>query len=429
MPPVATILFANFPAEGHVNPMCPIVRELARRGHAVLWYTGAQYAEKVRASGAEYIAMQQGQDIDEDRKARLLRERGDRKGLAGLQWDFVHIFIDHAVGYRADLAALLAARKIDVVVSEPINLAGNLLAPPNMAAAVGVGVFPFAGSSRDTAPFGPGLPPNATALGQVRNRVMNLAMRHVVFGPVQRHLNAVRRGLGLAPIDDRTIFDAAGLYYRRYMQATVADFEYPRSDLPANVEFIGPLLPSAPRFFSKPSWWGELDRGRPVVLVTQGTVATDPAQLILPTLDALRDEPVTVVVTAPGWQGPRNLPANAVIAGFIPYAELLPHVSVLVTNGGYGGVQFALSHGVPLVVAGLTEEKAEVNARVAWAQVGINLKSQLPRVAAIRRAVREVLHSDTFRARARRMRDAMAKMNAPVRAAEVIEQEASRSQS
>jgi UDP:flavonoid glycosyltransferase YjiC (YdhE family) len=29
----------------------------------------------------------------------------------------------------------------------------------------------------------------------------------------------------------------------------------------------------------------------------------------------------------------------------------------MVTNGGYGGVQAALANGVPLVVAGATEEK------------------------------------------------------------------------
>jgi len=421
---VSTLCFANFPAEGHVNPMRPIVSELVRRGHTVLWYSGAQFADKIRATGAEYIAMRHGQDLDEDRMARLLRERGPRKGLSGLQWDLVHLFIEHARAYREDLAALFASRKVDVLIAEPINLASNLLAPENAPVAIAIGVFPFAGSSCDTAPFGPGLLPNATALGRVRNRVLNRAVRHLVFGPVQRHLNEVRRSLGLAPIVDRAMLDAAGLYYRRYLQATIPAFEYPRSDLPKNVEFIGPLLPSAPTSFSRPVWWDRLDRSRPVVLVTQGTVAKDPAQLILPTLAALRNEPVTVIVTAPGWEGPRDLPGNAIIAGFVPYSELLPRVSVMVTNGGYGGVQFALSHGVPLVVAGLTEEKAEINARVAWAKVGINLKAQVPRSAAIRSAVREVLHGETYRAQAHRLRDEMARMNAPVRAADVIEQEA-----
>ena len=37
---------------------------------------------------------------------------------------------------------------------------------------------------------------------------------------------------------------------------------------------------------------------------------------------------------------------------------------VFVTNGGYTGVTLALAHGVPLVQAGTTEEKAEIAARI-----------------------------------------------------------------
>ena len=62
----------------------------------------------------------------------------------------------------------------------------------------------------------------------------------------------------------------------------------------------------------------------------------------------------------------------------IPHDLLLPKVDVMVTNGGYGAVQRALSMGVPLVVAGNTEDKPEVAARVAWAGAGVNLKTGTP---------------------------------------------------
>ncbi|WP_366053941.1 nucleotide disphospho-sugar-binding domain-containing protein [Microcoleus sp. PH2017_34_RAT_O_A] len=72
------------------------------------------------------------------------------------------------------------------------------------------------------------------------------------------------------------------------------------------------------------------------------------------------------------------LPENLRLAQFIPFYHLMPYVDVMVTNGGFGGVQIALSHGVPLVVAGATEEKPEIAARVAWGSVGINLKTGRP---------------------------------------------------
>jgi UDP:flavonoid glycosyltransferase YjiC (YdhE family) len=70
---------------------------------------------------------------------------------------------------------------------------------------------------------------------------------------------------------------------------------------------------------------------------------------------------------------------------------------VFVTNGGYGSVNQAMSFGIPLVTAGLTEDKADVNARVAWSGVGINLATNEPTPQALREAIRTVLESPTYR--------------------------------
>jgi len=71
-----------------------------------------------------------------------------------------------------------------------------------------------------------------------------------------------------------------------------------------------------------------------------------------------------------------------------------------VTNGGYGSVNQALSFGVPLVTAGLTEDKADVNARVAWSGVGIDLATNNPTPQALRKAVHAVLENPNYRSRA-----------------------------
>jgi UDP:flavonoid glycosyltransferase YjiC (YdhE family) len=81
---------------------------------------------------------------------------------------------------------------------------------------------------------------------------------------------------------------------------------------------------------------------------------------------------------------------------------------VLVTNAGYGGVNQALSFGIPLVTAGLTEDKADVSVRVAWAGVGINLATETPTPATLRAAVRSVLDTPSYRLHASRMADAFA---------------------
>ena len=83
-------------------------------------------------------------------------------------------------------------------------------------------------------------------------------------------------------------------------------------------------------------------------------------------------------------------------------------VDVMVTNGGYGAVQRALSTGVPLVVAGNTEDKPEVAARVEYFGAGVNLRTGTPTAAQVRRAVREVLSDPSFRDHARRLQSCYA---------------------
>jgi hypothetical protein len=141
-----------------------------------------------------------------------------------------------------------------------------------------------------------------------------------------------------------------------------------------------------------PSWWSQLDGDRPVVHVTQGTIDNaDLGQLLEPTIEALAGEDVVVVATTGGRAVAKldvPVPPNTFIAECIPHDLLLPKVDVMVTNGGYGAVQRALSTGVPLVVAGNTEDKPEVAAPVEWSGAAINLRTGTPTPGAVRHGSR-----------------------------------------
>lgn len=105
---------------------------------------------------------------------------------------------------------------------------------------------------------------------------------------------------------------------------------------------------------------------------------------------------------------------NARLTSFVSYSDLLPHCDVFITNGGFGGVQLALSHGIPLVVAGSTEDKPEVAARVEWAGCGNNLRTGTPTPQALLAAVRTILCDDAYASKSRGIRDAMAGQPDPV---------------
>jgi UDP:flavonoid glycosyltransferase YjiC (YdhE family) len=208
-----------------------------------------------------------------------------------------------------------------------------------------------------------------------------------------------------------------------YLQLSVPGFEFPR-DIPRSVHFVGtpPIIPGQ---VPLPPWAHELDGSRKVVLVTQGTVANHNFNLLVaPALAALANEPDVLVVATAGGRPidaiPGPVPANARLSSYLPFEWLLPRVDVLVTNGGYGSVNQALSFGIPLVTAGLTEDKADVNARVAWSGVGIDLATNEPGHDALRRAVRTVLDRPDYRLRAQQMADEFAGIDTRSRILEII---------
>jgi UDP:flavonoid glycosyltransferase YjiC (YdhE family) len=202
------------------------------------------------------------------------------------------------------------------------------------------------------------------------------------------------------------IFEAMVSLADTYMQLSVPSFEFPR-DMPASVNFIG-ALPIIPNQAPLPSWAADLDGKRKVVLVTQGTVANhDFGLLVGPTLAALAHEPDVLVVATGGGRSvdamPGPIPPNARLAEYLPFEWLLPKVDVMVTNGGYGSVNQALSFGIPIIAAGLTEDKADVNARIGWSGAGINLRTNNPTPEAIGAAVRVALDQPDCRQNAQRL--------------------------
>jgi MGT family glycosyltransferase len=398
---MARILLATSPIPGHVAPVAVLARTLVARGNEVVWYTGAGFASQVRATGARHEPIRHRHDWSLVNVHDAEPELRAKTGIDQVRTAFKHLFIDSAPHTLADLQRIVADFPADVVAANGLVFADRWLnemgGPPNTNIATTMyGLY-----SRDTAPFGPALAPSSSPVGHLRNRVMNAVHRRKIFGPVNRHLDDVRETVGL-PRQGRPVLDTFLSRYL-YLQDCTSSFEYPRSDLPPQVHFIGPLLPGKPADFAPPAWWPELEAGRPVVLVTQGTIRNEDDALFGPTIDALAQDDVLVVVTT-GSAAPisRPLPANVRVEPFVPYAALMPHVSAYVTNGGYGGVQMALAHGVPIVVCGATEDKPEVGARVAWSGAGIRIPGLRPTPEQVRDAVRRVLNGP-YRGHAQRI--------------------------
>jgi UDP:flavonoid glycosyltransferase YjiC (YdhE family) len=69
----------------------------------------------------------------------------------------------------------------------------------------------------------------------------------------------------------------------------------------------------------------------------------------------------------------------------------MPQVDAYVTNGGYGGVLLGIQNKLPMVVAGVHEGKNEINARVGYFKLGIDLKTEKPSPSKIKESVEIIL--------------------------------------
>ncbi|WP_211281982.1 nucleotide disphospho-sugar-binding domain-containing protein [Mycobacterium fragae] len=384
-------------------PLLSVAEKFVDRGDDVRFVTGTSFADKVAATGATFVPLAAEADFDFDLLATF-PERAKLKGVKAVAFDMENVFFRPAKAQYDTLTAALAAQPADVVLAEPLFLgAAFMLGHPRASrpaiAMCSVGPLPL--YSRDIAPFGMGLAP-IRVLNRERNAALAALNRRILRGPSQivHHLYRQVHGTDMPGTPPEWCRRADAL-----VQFTVPSFEYPLSDAPANLFFAGPLSATGSQA-PLPDWWGDLDGARPVVHVTQGTVANrDYSQAIAPTLSALADEDVQVVVATGNrpLDGLPPLPANARAAMYLPYDELLPRTSVYVTNGGYGGVQYALRYGVPIVATGGKEDKPEVGARVAWSGVGRRIRSEHPSPRALRRDILAVLSEPRYRQASRRI--------------------------
>lgn len=406
---MANIVVAATPVPGHFNPMLVVARHLSAIGHSITFLTGSIFREQVVASGLRFVPLSGKANFNYLRIDEELPERAAAKpGPEAMNAECIHTGINPVPDQEKAIRKILSEGPVDLIATDvwfwgvfPMLLGPREARPP----VVTFGVLPLLLSSRDVSPFtGPATGPDALLRNQQDTQNF-----YAMLQPATEHFNEVLRACGARELPE-FFMDSAVHLPDRFLALTAEALEYPRSDLKESVQFIGGLGATVPANTPMPDWFDSLDQSKPVVLVTQGTIANrDVSQLIEPTIEALANEEMTVIVAAgrPDLEVIRlpkgGKPENTRIENFIPFGKILPKVDVFVTNAGFGAVNMALTDGVPMVVAGETEDKSFTAARVAWTETGINLETGRPTSEQIRSAVLAVLADEKYKRNAARL--------------------------
>jgi MGT family glycosyltransferase len=408
------ILICATPAPGHVNPMLTVASHLKDLGHHIIFNTGEVFRAQIEALDIPFIPLTGVANYD----YRLESTFRDRQTLAGLEQiihDFKHIFGDSIPTQCHAIQQIIATSPVDLILADVMfwGTLPLLLQPQELRPLIiGCGVLPMFLISQDVSPLSPA---TSSASNREQNKRENQQLIEM-FSPVNDHIDRILASCRATKKLPCSCWDIGYVMIDHFFQFTAAAFEFPRSDLPDKIEFVGSVNPRMSTRDWEPDWWQDLDRSRPIVLVTQGTIANqDLSELIEPTLVGLADKDLTVIVATGGINPDKiavTIPDNAKIVSFIPFDLALPEVDVFVTNGGYGGVQQSLSLGVPIVVAGATEDKPFVAVRVAWSGAGIDLATARPTPEQIGSAVQDILTKPTYRTQVQQLKHEFARYDA-----------------
>lgn len=327
----ARVLFACVPQTGHVRPLLPLAQAFVAAGAEVLMASGPDVADAVAACGLRlHVA---GPEIGAW-FARLAERTPGRPG-DGLTPDRVERYFIPRLFGEVGLAAMLpgldeAVRTFapDMLVFEPFALAA-----------------PIAGATYGV-----------------------LTVQHTIGLPWEPLVSDL--------VDDAVTpaWRAAGLAAPRAagrLQGPIIDVCPPGLSGRA-VEPDGPrYLPLRPVPAPEPDAPLPIDLpqpGRPLVYVTLGTFANSDIDLFRAILGALAELPVNVLVTAGTDAAAAAVgepPPNAVVAGFVPQAAILPHCAAVVHHAGAGTAFGVLAHGLPSVALPQSADNFRIAARLA----------------------------------------------------------------
>lgn len=388
------ILFATMPFDGHFQPLTSIAMHLKDRGDDVRWYAGPSYAGKLAALGIPHLPFQRAREVSGENIANLFPERARLKGPKAISFDLEQVFVAPVEHHFRDIVEVRAAFPFDAFICDAGFYAAPLVAAKLTPRVYSVEVGPFITTAHGPPPFF-GLKPARTMIDRLVHRIVRTLLYRTMRPGVEAY-NRVLASEGLPAVAVADWFDLSHRCATYFFQSGVPGFDYPHTDLPANVKFVGPVLPYRRGGALPVQLEKALQRYQRVIVISQGTVDnTDAEKLIAPALEALKGGSHLAIATTGGKNTAelrRRYPeTNVIIEDFVEFDLLFERTDLFICNGGYGSILLALSKGVPVLSAGVREGKNDINARIDYFGVGINLKTERPTAEKIAIGVARVL--------------------------------------
>jgi len=345
---MSRFLFVTWDGGGNVGPAVEIAKELQRRGEEVRFLGQEQQRKSLERWGFTFAA------YSKPGSWTAIGKRGALKNAVG----FLNLLIGRSLG--RDLIASVEKTPTDLVMVDCLLF----------------GVLDAA----------------------ARAGVHHVVLMHSLHSAIDKKMasgapGTVARIVGLHP---RKLWAGADLI----IVATLEELDspaHPGSTMSLN--YTGPALPEFSESPARPTV--------PTILVSMSTTyLAGQTHVLQKVIDALTDLPVRAIITTGPAVDPDELraPANTEMHRYLPHAEVMTTVSLVIGHGGHSTTMLALAHDLPLLILpmNLMFDQAIIGHAIQEKGAGITLPSSSTPTQ-IHAAIERILTNGAYQRNATRL--------------------------
>ena len=356
------IMIFCIPAHGHTNPILPVAKELVSRGDAVRFYSFDEFRDKITATGAEYIS------CDRFLPELSKQEEEKLKGISTTEMSIQDIRITIAMTDFLD--SEYKTFKPDVIYSDSACFWGKLSAwKYHVPLVVSTSTFAFNQLSSQYMKSSP---------KEKAELVFGLPKVQKEFSKLKDYGYEAKGFLSLVQSGN----DTDSVVY------TSKSFQPYSESFSDRYAFVGPSV-----FSDKQPQKQE----KPLVYISLGTIINERPDFYRNCIDALREEPVDVIISCGKALDPKSLgdlPGNVKVYPYVDQLDVLAKTGVFITHCGMNSVSESLYMAAPMVLYPQTNEQQAVAGRVTDIGAGVKLTDDT--AAGIRAAVKKILGNDSY---------------------------------
>ena len=396
--------FFSVQAYGHVNPTLAIIQELVAHGEQVVYYLPEEFRHTIEAHGATF------HNLD------LPELRVPLQGLAGNPGTNMGGFMGKIITFLPTLLSqILESLRIeqpDCIVYDSMTLWGFMAA--RLSGIPAVKLHPTYVISKSLLPSMRGSAPRPGEEG-------GPAFPTELLRVAQTQLDALYAAHNLPSIPLTTslresFFSAEPLnicFIPRSFQPDGETFD-------DRYVFVGPSL--LPRHEAVTFPLDQLT-GKQVLYISLGTGFNNRADIYNACFKAFAGTAWQVVLARGKNVDPAALdpiPANFIVADYVPQLEVLQYSSVFISHGGMNSTMESLYYGVPLVVLPQMAEQAMTATQVQKLGLGVALDGKQVSADDLLHAVQQITNDVAFTQRVQAMQQTLREAGGYHKAADAL---------